>query len=254
MTNLRPTSGRFSFTTQADYRQHLRHLVLEALPVGVELVAANFARSTASSYWLLKKPNDKRRDDWLTLRIATHRLWLEHARQIEVLWQHPGDFNELAAAVKERLTTTAVVHNQFQLTKLDIALLRLLTTLERHKLIWFIKMTETVASAHKAVPLDLKADFNRAQLYLGDRNNANALLIPVKVPAFQKQLAVLYGQNLLFSQFTKHELMKLLPTNQWIQPMLAGVSENNDWQSEVAGAYGEDFVQLCDQLIEQRAR
>lgn len=110
-------------------------------------------------------------------------------------------------------------------------------------------MDPVLAAAHKAVPFDLKTDFLAAQLYLGDRNNANNLLIPVMVSDFQQRLATFYGRNLLFSQFTKHSLMKLLPTNQWLQPMLREQEVPTDWQRLLVVTFGENFVQTCLKLM-----
>ncbi|MBU9789582.1 hypothetical protein KOM07_08550 [Lentilactobacillus sp. G22-6] len=251
MTKLRSNNDGFPFTARTDYRQHLQQLVASALPADFELAAANFARSTASSYWLIKKSNAKHSHDWITLRVATHPLWLAHAQQIEILWQHPGDFTELASTIKQALNPVAISDNQFQLSQLDIALLRLLTALERHKLIWFIRMAPAMAASHKAVSFDLKTDFLAAQLYLGDRNNANNLLVPVAVPDFQQRLATFYGRNLLFSQFTKHSLMKLLPTNQWLQPILGELEAPTDWQRLLVAAFGEGFIKVCLKLMDQ---
>lgn len=251
LAKLRPNNGKYQFTMDDAYRQRLQQTIIATLPAGVELVASNYARSTASSYWLLKIVAENGQTSWLTLRVATHELWLAHAQQVEVLWDDPGDFDELTAAIKVGLTRPAMQANQFQLSQLDLALLHLLRTLEQHKLIWFIRMAPAMAAAHKAVSFDLKTDFLAAQLYLGDRNNANNLLVPMAVPDFQQRLATFYGRNLLFSQFTKHSLMKLLPTNQWLQPILGELAVPTDWQRLLVAAFGEDFVQTCLKLMDQ---
>ena len=73
--------------------------------------------------------------------------------------------------------------------------------------------------------------FMTQDFYLGKRNNLNHLLLPIKDEEFQKIVARLYGRNFLFSQFSGHSLLKLLPTNQWILPVLSDLDQKNtNWQ------------------------
>lgn len=125
----------------------------------VELAASNYARSTASSYWLIKGYDEHQQVYWVTLRVATHRLWLQNAHQIEVLWEEPGTFGDLFNAVSDSLHPIAVQEAKFRLSPLDIAVLNLLITLEHHKLIWFIRMIPDIARAHKDKLFDLTTDF-----------------------------------------------------------------------------------------------
>lgn len=85
MAKPRPREQTYEFTDKPSYREWLIETVRAALPDGLELAASNYARSTASSYWLIKGYDDHDQVFWLTLRIATHRLWLQNAHQIEVL-------------------------------------------------------------------------------------------------------------------------------------------------------------------------
>lgn len=253
MAKLRTTQHIYEFTSKPGYHDKLARAVQAALPTGMTLSAGNYARSTASSYWLLRKRISNNRTIWLTLRVATHHGWLRNAEQSEVLWQDPGNFEQLTHLVSSQLTSREIAVNQFELTAGDIAALKLLKELERHQLIWFIQMKPDIFEAHKGLPFDLQTDFIQAPLMIGDRNNANHLLEKVIVPKFQSRLAIYFGENLLFSQFTKHHLLKLLPTNQWIEPMLAKESALNNWQNEVAKAYGNQFVDFClTQMAAQR--
>ncbi len=254
MAKPRPREQTYEFTDKPSYREWLIETVRAALPDGLELAASNYAHSTASSYWLIKGYDDHDQVFWLTLRIATHRLWLQNAHQIEVLWEEPGTFGDLFNAVSNSLQPVAVQNAKFTLSSNDIAVLNLLIALEHHKLIWFIRMVPDIAKAHKDKLFDLKSDFLDCQLLLGDRNNANNLLLPVDVPAFQHQLATYFGENLLFSQFTKHSLLKLLPTNQWIQPMLDEQGNDGEWENEIRNAYGDDFVELCQRELKHQAK
>lgn len=112
MAKLRPNNGIYQFTTKAKYRQRLWQTVRDALPGNLKLVSSNYARSTASSYWLLRMVDDNGGiPSWITLRVATHELWLQHAQQIEVLWKDPGDFGELTRAIQIGLTAGALITN-----------------------------------------------------------------------------------------------------------------------------------------------
>lgn len=244
MAKLRSSLPDFTFTTTVAYRRKLEQTVMTSLPGGVNLIARNFARSTASSYWLLQKQSN-RGLQWLTLRIATHPLWLKQAQQLEILWSNPHDFDLLGRLLKTYLTQTEMQPFYFQMNVADLSMLKLLVELEHHQLIWFIKMTSEVAQAHKQQRFDLVTDFPKTTLLLGDRNNANHLLRRIDHPKFQQQLAQFYGQNLLFSQFTKHQLLKLLPTNQWLEPIMGAERIPRDWKSQLKETYGNDFTTVC---------
>lgn len=252
MVKLRPSIPDFSFTTTPDYRNQLEKIVTDSMPVGIKLLARNFARSTASSYWLLRKTT-KRGPQWLTLRIATHPVWLKHAQQLEILWGDPHHFDLLKNLLQTHLNQTEMKASFFQMSETDLSILKLLVELERHQLIWYIRMTPDIAQAHKLQRFDLVSDFPKTTLMLGDRNNANHLLIRMDHPEFQRKIAQLFGQNLLFSQFTKHQLLKLLPTNQWLQPIVSETDVPENWQYKLKEAYGSDFVKLCFDEIKKQS-
>lgn len=252
MAKIRPSIPNFSYTTTPAYRQRLEETVTQHLPAGATLVARNFARSTASSYWLLKL-NAKAPFTWITVRIATHQVWLQHAQQLEILWEDTHNFDQLGQLLVRQLTPETIDQASFTLTAADLATIQLLKTLERDQLIWFIRMPPEISDAHKAQRFDLQTDFMATQLMLGDRNNANHLLVPVK-PRFQHRLADFFGKNLLFSQFTKHHLLKLLPTNQWLQPIMAAQQPSPNWRQEIVDAYGHEFAEMCFAEIRSRVR
>ena len=254
MAKSRPRDQAYEFTDKPSYREWLIETVRAALPDGLELAASNYARSTASSYWLIKGFDTQGQVYWITLRVATHPLWLRHAHQIEVLWKEPGTFGDLFNAVSNSLHPITVQEARFTLSPLDIAVLNLLITLEHHKLIWFIRMIPDIAHAHKDKAFDLKTDFLNCELLLGDRNNANNLLLPIEVPRLQKKLATFFGENLLFSQFTKHSLLKLLPTNQWLEPILDEQGNDGEWEDEIRAAYGQTFVNTCQKLLKYQEK
>ncbi len=243
MAKLRPSIPDFSFTTTLAYRTQLERTVQAALPDKIQLVARNFARSTASSYWLLKR--DTVPQQWLTLRIATHEVWLVNAQQFELLWSDPHDFEMLRELLHDHFKGNQQLPDWFQLSPTDIATFKLLTDLERHHLIWYLRLPETIAAAHKAQRFDLKVDFPKLELMLGDRNNANHQLRPIRNSVFQKILARDFGRNFCFSQFTKHNLLKLLPTNQWLRPIQQVQPAPNDWQDLLINRFGSKFVEIC---------
>ncbi|MFT8398016.1 MAG: hypothetical protein ABF676_06450 [Schleiferilactobacillus harbinensis] len=127
--------------------------------------------------------------------------------------------------------------------------MRQLLVLADHKLVWLVQMTPAIAASHKGRSFDLQNDFRRLPLFLGDRNNVNNLLVPVSAPAFQDKLIDFFGANLLFSQFSSHYMLKLLPTIQWLKPMLAADARIVHWPPQLAAAYGKDFMTTVAQTI-----
>lgn len=254
MAKLRSSIPDFTFTTTPKYRTCLERTVSAALPPDVSLKARNFARSTASSYWLLQKTTSQG-PEWLTLRVATHPLWLENAQQLEIIWENPRDFKLLKDQLQRHLMISEMAPAFFRLNQIDLSTLKLLTELERHQLIWFIQMAPQIAEAHKHRRFDLATDFSRTFLMLGDRNNASHLLVKVISPDFHQKLAQYFGRNLLFSQFTRHQLLKLLPTNQWIQSIMAASTIPTDWRQTLELAYGSGFTRFClNQIKNQQKR
>ncbi|MDN6091880.1 MAG: hypothetical protein L0I56_09075, partial [Lacticaseibacillus paracasei] len=115
MAKSRPREQAYEFTDKPSYREWLIETVRAALPDGLELAASNYARSTASSYWLIKGFDTQGQVYWITLRVATHPLWLRHAHQIEVLWEEPGTFGDLFNAVSNSLHPITVQEARFTL-------------------------------------------------------------------------------------------------------------------------------------------
>lgn len=238
MTAFRPIP-QVAWLDPSAYRQKLLKVVVAALPRQIQIAGVNFSTSTASSYWLLKKHTSKS-VSWLTLRIANHPLWLQGADQLEILWLPATNFQGLGTLIQQQLAKTPY---WFQLSTVDRALLVMLLKMERQQLTWFVRLPDHIATQHKGASLDLKTNFQRLPLFIGNRNNVNTFLKPMSSVLLQQKLATMYGQNLLFSQFKAHHLLALLPTNQWLQPVLATVSVPLHWQRVLRSALGHAFWQ-----------
>ncbi|MEL5941113.1 hypothetical protein WN865_16495, partial [Tetragenococcus halophilus] len=156
----------------------------------------------------------------------------------------------LPTAISKVFSCDMKAKNCYQMTNSELAVLELLDSCQRNGLVWAVRLPEEIFTAFKKQPLDLQKDFMQAEVFLTNRNNVNALLLPFTIPCFQAQLAKLYGRNLLFSQFSRHHLLKLLPTNQWIQPMLEKEQKLLDWRQQIIYDYGEDFYQRCQQALQ----
>ena len=110
-------------------------------------------------------------------------------------------------------------------------------------MVWAIRLPEEIFAARKQLPLNLEVDFMQADLFLGNRNNLNALLLPVEAKDFQTELARLFGRNLLFSQFARGRLLRLLPTNQWIQPIIeTRTAKEASWEDQIVSEYGQELL------------
>lgn len=228
------------------YRQKMLETVTAALPRQIKIVAVNFAQGTASSYWLLRR-EAAGEVAWLTLRIANHPLWLKHACQLSILWAAPN-YQRLHQQLQHQFKRTASALPFFELAVTDAALLYLLLIAEQNQLVYFVQLPKAIAARHKGRQLDLAADFMSLPLFMGNRNNANVLLQPVQNAVLQRHLARFYGQNLLFSQFKNHRLLALLPTNQWVQPLLQQDFKGLNWRQLIAQTYGPAFWQQYWQL------
>ncbi|ETY75548.1 hypothetical protein LFAB_01300 [Lactiplantibacillus fabifermentans T30PCM01] len=238
--------------TAADRRQ-LQLAVQTALPTNAHVLARNFARSSASSYWLLMLDQPHATPNFLTLRIADHTLWLANHEQLAVTWE-AGDFLAVRETLRQHLTPQILQQYSYHFTTTDIVTLRLILHLEQHQLIWLVKLSPTIAKAYKNQQLDLLADFPSAKLLLGNMNNSSLQLVPVKQPVFQQRLGQFFGRNLLFSQFTSHQLLRLLPTNQWIRPLLQELPPTPNLEKQLAATYGTQFVRIYVEAIRQQAQ
>lgn len=88
MAKRRITHDPHQFVNTAADRRRLQLAVQLALPTNAHVLARNFARSSASSYWLLMltQPNHAT-PRFLTLRIADHLLWLTNHDQLAISWE-----------------------------------------------------------------------------------------------------------------------------------------------------------------------
>lgn len=214
------------------------------------LFAYNVSKTDMSVYSLLHQNIEKNRNLWMTLRVADHPLWLENAQQVSIDIGSPADLVRLPRILSKVLSCDMKAKNYYQMTNSELAVLELLDSCQQNGLVWAVRLPEAIFTAFKKRPLDLQKDFMQAELFLTNRNNVNALLLPFTTSYFQDQLAKLYGRNLLFSQFSRHHLLKLLPTNQWIQPMLKKEQKLLDWRQQIIYDYGEDFYQKCQQALQ----
>lgn len=220
------------------------------LPDSIKLFAYNISKTDMSVYSLLHQNNSKKQNIWMTVRVADHPLWLKNAQQLSLDIGSPADLTRLTNSFTKAFSNHENTKKWFQMTKKQLAILHLLDKCQQNGLVWAIRLPEEIFAAFKKNPLDLKTDFMKAELFLADRNNVNALLLPFDIPHFQAQLANLYGRNLLFSQFSRHRLLKLLPTNQWIQPMLQKEDAYFDWQQLITYIYGHNFYQNYQKALQ----
>lgn len=220
------------------------------LPHVVSLFAYNISKTDMSVYSLLHQNTAETGNLWMTLRVADHPLWLKNAQQVSIDMGSPADLIRLPTAISKVFSCDMKTKNCYQMTNSELAVLELLDNCQQNGLVWAVRLPEEIFTAFKKQPLDLQKDFMQAEVFLTNRNNVNALLLPFTNPCFQAQLAKLYGRNLLFSQFSRHYLLKLLPTNQWIQPMLEKEQKLLDWRQQITRDYGEDFYQRCQQALQ----
>lgn len=254
MAKRRITHDPEQFVNTASDRRQLQLAVQTALPTNVHVLARNFARSSASSYWLLMLDQpDTATPNFLTLRIADHTLWLTNHDQLTINWE-AGNFLAVQRTLRARLTPQTLQRYSYHLNATDIITLRLILHLEQHQLIWLVQLSPAIAKAYKNQRLDLEDDFPSSKLLLGNMNNSSLQLVPVEQPAFQARLGQYFGRNLLFSQFTSHQLLRLLPTNQWIRPLLAVLPPTPQLEQQLASTYGTDFVRIYVEAIRQQAR
>ncbi|WP_283680227.1 hypothetical protein [Lentilactobacillus sp. Marseille-Q4993] len=230
-----------------EFMQSEQRMITEVkagLLVNMQLVAVNFARSSNSSYWLIKV-EDNGVIKWLTLRIASHKSWLENARAVEIVSdQSIIDSGEVKSELMKNWHRFAS-----ELTPVELAVLKLFMEMEQNGLVCLLELPADIDENHKAKPLNLMTDFMNSKLMIGSRNNVNKLRIEVDSSDFQSLVARLYGMNFLFSQFTVHRLMKLLPTNQWLEPVLSNYTDQNWWQA-LQERFGNRFIREIKSIIE----
>lgn len=221
------------------------------LPYAVTLFAYNISKTDMSVYSLLHQNTAEAGNLWMTLRVADHPLWLKNAQQVSIDIGSPADLTRLPTTISKVLSCDMKTKNCYQMTNSELAVLELLDSCQRNGLVWAVRLPEEIFTAFKKNVLWICKKIScKPKFFLTNRNNVNALLLPFTIPCFQAQLAKLYGRNLLFSQFSRHHLLKLLPTNQWIQPMLEKEQKLLDWRQQIIYDYGEDFYQRCQQALQ----
>jgi len=243
-------SSRLSSALQTKklVQKHLLYEIKDGLPPQIELVAYNFSRSNMSMYSLLCLENSASRLEWLTLRTADHPVWLQNAEQVSIDLGNPADLIHLSDKIGH-LFGRNTSRYYYKLSMIDLAILHLIDECQQNGIIWAVRLPEKIFSAKKQIPLDLNKEFMEADLFIGSRNNLNSLLLPVYSKKFQSQLAKLFGRNLLFSQFSGHSLLKLLPTNQWIQPIIEKEPTIHHWKKIIADEYSQKLVDVCEKAI-----
>lgn len=217
----------------------------ESLPPTIKLIAYNYSRAGTSLYALLHRKTNVNPSEWLTLRLADHPFWLKETQQLSIDFGNPVDLKHLSMKIHQLFKKGDTAASFYKVTPLEIAVLQFLDECQKQGLIWAVRLPEEIFAARKQVPLDLKRDFMKADLFLGNRNNLNHLLLPIESKKLQSELAVLFGRNLLFSQFARGPMLRLLPTNQWIQPIIKQESsDHSNWKKRIAEEYGQSVLEI----------
>lgn len=230
--------------TQQIMITYLVESLKQGLPTNMSLVSYNISRAGISLYGLLHREQGEN-SAWMTLRLTDHPLWLENAQQLFLDFGNPADLYHLEKRINELFDDTTVEKYFYKISALEVAILKFLDACQRHNLVWAVRLPEEIFAGKKKIPLDLENEFMTFDLYLGDRNNFNNLLLYVDSKEFQKQLAVLLGRNLLFSQFTRGSMLRLLPTNQWIQPIIKDTqTDENNWEEQISAEFGSELIEI----------
>ncbi|MFT8771973.1 MAG: hypothetical protein ABF494_04770 [Lacticaseibacillus paracasei] len=217
----------------------LTKMVTASLPSTMHIAGINIARSSGSTYWLLRQSSQ-----WLTLRLATHPHWLRGVRQLQVVLPASSARHDSITMLTKALASPAAAKNTYAFTAIDTALANMLLWTASRKLVFMLRLTPEMATTHKMTPFSLQQDFAPLPLFLGDRNNSNDLLLPVHDAKLQQSLIDFYSANLLFTQFSSHQLVKLLPTAQWLQTILTTVPTNPAWPLTLATTFGTELLDV----------
>ena len=217
----------------------------QGLPPSVKLIAYNYSHAGTSLYALLQRKQQTKPSEWLTLRLADHPLWLEEAQQLLIDFGNPADVRGIAEKLTSLFKNPKTENYFYPISSFEIAVLQFLDACQKQGMIWAVRLPEEIFAARKQLPLNLETDFVQTDLFLGNRNNLNALLLPVEAKDFQAELARLFGRNLLFSQFARGRLLRLLPTNQWIQPIIkSGATQGCSFKKQLANKYGQELLDI----------
>ncbi|ARY90422.1 MULTISPECIES: hypothetical protein [Lacticaseibacillus] len=222
--------------------ENLTNVVAASLPQDMRIAGINIAHTSGSTYWLLYQQSD-----WLTLRLATHVHWLNGVQQLQVIWPDMPDATGLKPVLTRALLSPAAHQAAFEFRSIDIAIANMLLWAANRKLVFMLRLTPAMASAHKHRQFDLHQDLEPLPLFLGDRNNSNDLLLPVADQRLKQHLIRFYSRNLLFTQFSGHHLIKLLPTAQWLQTMLAIMPPTRAWPLAMATTFGTQVLEVFHQ-------
>ncbi|RXT25003.1 hypothetical protein BVJ53_07085 [Lacticaseibacillus chiayiensis] len=222
--------------------ENLTNVVAASLPRDMRIAGVNIAHTSGSTYWLLSW-----QANWLTLRLATHLHWLDGVQQLQVIWPDMQQIGGLKPLLHQALVSPAARHAAFAVTSADVSIANMLLWAAARKLVFMMRLTPEMAATHKHRPFDLQKDLTPLPLFLGDRNNSNDLLLPVADRQLQQYLIQFYSRNLLFTQFSGHRLIKLLPTAQWLQTMLAATPPASAWPLTVATTFGTQVLEVIHQ-------
>lgn len=229
-------------------RYYLTNLMQQLLPLACQVMAINYARNQTTTYWLIKIGLSPHSFAWVTLRLGDHFSWLLDARQLQV--RVLPKWHQLEKQLEAQLQTPNLIMYSYQLSKFQLAILKQSLALSQAGLIWFLRMPETMAQAHKKRSYSLARNFRKLPLYLGWRNNFHRLLLPFDCPRFLSSLLDLFGKNFWFGQFSSQQMLKLLPTRQWIEPVLKQ-EQPLCWQKEIAKNLGSDFLKMTVQTMKR---
>jgi len=233
-------------------RERLLGEITRGLPPQAKLIAYNFSQSNMSMYSLLCLENKGSHLEWLTLRTADHPVWLQNSGQMSIDLGNPPDITHLSDKITHLFEDSYMNQYFYKMTAIELAILHLVDECQKNGIIWAVRLPEEIFSAKKQLPLDLNKEFIEADLFVGSRNNLNSLLLPVHSKKFQLQIAKLFGRNLLFSQFSGHFLLKLLPTNQWIQPIIEKEITIHNWKKIIADEYGQELIDVCEKAMNKQ--
>lgn len=230
-------------------QQQLINLIYHYLAPGSQIVAVNYSGNKNSIYFLIKLPLSKKLLNWVTLRVGNHPSWLDDAHQLKITWPINGKSSHLELETKLGLQN--LQKYSYQLSNFELAVLKQSLILNQVGLIWFLRMSETMAKSHKKESFSLITDFSKLPLFLGWRNNYNHFLLSINCPQFLKTLLELFGKNFWFGQFSSKQMLKLLPTQQWLDPVFQIENRKFSWQKEIAQNLGLNFLEKTAYAIKQ---
>ena len=230
-------------------QQQLINLIYHYLAPGSQVVEVNYSGNKNSIYLLIKLPSSKKMLNWVTLRVGNHPSWLDDSYQLKITWPINGKNSQLE--LESKLGLQNLQKYSYQLSNFELAVLKQSLILNHAGLIWLLRMSETMAQSHKNKSFSLIKDFSKLSLFLGWRNNYNHFLLPINCPQFLRILLELFGKNFWFGQFSSKQMLKLLPTQQWLDPVFQIENRKFSWQKEIAQNLGLNFLEKTAYAIKQ---